>query len=135
MIEKKMDYRDRIPEITCMINIELKEQYAIPFISALYEIGIDNFKYFPLKRTPFVYFEVAEIKYKPDWCLDDTLKEMFKKADNYLTKLKSLIEIFDGKTLIDISFYEYGTFPALIISGDNMKKIRFLEADISIDPY
>ena len=60
---------------------------------------------------------------------------MFSRVDNYLNKIKEITKKYNGKICIDIAFYEYGTYPALLFSGENMKKIHYLEADISIDPY
>ncbi len=53
-----------------------------------------------------------------------------------LTELKSK---YSNKPFVwyhsEVSFLQYGLYPALEFFSENMKKICYLEADISIDPY
>lgn len=41
----------------------------------------------------------------------------------------------NARAIINIAFWQYGTYPALSITGKNMEYIRLLQADIDIDPY
>ena len=67
--------------------------------------------------------------------MNDALMKMFSKVNKCMIALKKIVEIFSGKACIDISFCQYGTYPAMVVSKEIIKKIDFLEADLSIDPY
>lgn len=126
----------QIPEIYCAISIMLNPNADIDMlIKRLNQLGIKNIKIINPKCEETISLEIAIVRNEKLWYLDEALTKMFTQIDNCLIQLKNLVEIFEGKICIDIAFYQYGTYPALEFMGENMKKIRFLEADISIDAY
>ena len=126
----------RIPEIYCAISIMLNENANIEaLIERLNRLDIVDIEITAPKYESIVSLEIAMVRNEKFWYLDEALTKMFNQIDNYLVQLKNLVDIFEGKVCIDIAFYQYGTYPALEFMGENMKKIRFLEADISIDAY
>lgn len=129
-------FKIQIPEIYCSISIMLNENADIgALIEKLKQLGIANIKIITPKYETTIGLEIAIVKNEKFWYLDEALTKMFSQIDNCLVQLKKIIDIFEGKICIDIAFYQYGTYPALEFVGENMKKIRFLEADISIDAY
>ena len=133
-------FKDRstmsIPDIYLAISISLENENNLNiFIDKLAHIGIKDINIITPKYENLTYIEIATVKNDKNWYLDDALKKMFSQIDHCIIELKSLIDEYKGKVCIDIAFYHYDSFPALEFFGDNMKKIRFLEADISIDAY
>jgi len=127
---------DKIPEIYCAISLFFKRDIDTFSISnGLKQLGIQNIEIHKPKYEPVVRVNIAIIKNEPFWYLDEALTKMFLQVENCLTDVKEIIEKFHGEACIDIAFHHYGTYPALEFSGESMKKIRYLEADISIDPY
>ena len=130
------ELKKQIPEIYCAISIVLNENAdANELIEKLNQLGIVDVEITTPKFESIISLEIAVVRNEKFWYLDEALTKMFNQIDNYLVQLKKLINDFEGKVCIDIAFYQYGTYPALEFMGDNMKKIRFLEADISIDAY
>ena len=130
------ELKKQIPEIYCAISIVLNENTdANELIEKLNQLGIVDVEITTPKFESIISLEIAVVRNEKFWYLDEALTKMFNQIDNYLVQLKKLINDFEGKVCIDIAFYQYGTYPALEFMGDNMKKIRFLEADISIDAY
>lgn len=127
---------EKMPKIYCAICILFdKESETDLFSEALNQIGIHDFKIRFPKYSQRMCYDMAIVNNEEFWYLDEALAKMFQKVDGVLPQLKEFVDEFKGKIFIDIAFYQYGKYPALLFSGDNMKKIRFLEADISIDPY
>lgn len=127
---------DKTPKIYCAIDIWLnKNSDAALFSEALKRIGVYDFKIRIPKYSQKMSHNIAVIKNEEFWYLDEALTKMFQKVEGFLPQLKEIIDEFQAEVVIDVAFYQYGKYPALMFSGDNMKKIRFLEADISIDPY
>ncbi len=79
--------------------------------------------------------EIGGVRSEKDWEAGDVLKTVFKNAEVILPLLKSWSETKQIKVMIDVVFYHEERFPALVFEGENMKIIRELQADISIDPY
>lgn len=133
MENKKFD--KQIPEIYCAISIVFKQDVEVDeIVSSLKEMGISEINVCRPKCEPLVSLDIAIVKNEQFWYLDDALTKMFSKI-NAIEHLKEIVSEYGGAFCIDIAFYQYGTYPALEFIGDNMKKIRFLEADISIDAY
>ncbi len=131
MINMNLD--KQIPEIYCAISIILKQTVDVEEISSrLREMGISKIKVCRPKCASSVSLDIAIVEYERFWYLDDALKKMFSKIVR-IDELKELVCEYKGSFFIDIAFYQYGTYPALEIVGDNMRMIRFLEADIGID--
>lgn len=128
--------KNKIPKIYCAISISFKRDADISAITdSLRQIGIKKFKVCTPKCEPVVCVDIAILKNEPFWYLDEALTKMFQQIENCMPALKAIIQKFQGKACIDVAFYQYGTYPALTFFGENMKKIRYLEADISIDPF
>ena len=128
--------KKKIPEIYCSISVSFSNDIDIqPIIFELNKIGILDIQIVTPKCEPIVNLDFAIIYYESFWYLSEALTKMFSKIDYCIVELKNIITTYNGKFSIDIAFYQYGTYPALEFEGENMKKIRFLEADISIDPY
>lgn len=126
---------NKIPEIYCAISVSFERNTNMTSVSdSLNQIGIYNFEIHTPKCEPIVCLDIAIVKNEPFWYLDEALTKMFLQVENCLSDLKEIIKKFHGQVCIDVAFYQYGTYPALTFFGENMKKIHFLEADISIDP-
>ena len=135
-MENIKELNGEIPEIYCALSIMLKKDTSVDlFLSKLRDIGIFEYRVYSPKYEDAVYIDIAEIYYDRNWYLDDVLSKMFSHIDGSLAELKKLIDQFAIKLEVDIAFCQYGSYPALEFVGDNMKKIRFLEAEISIDAY
>lgn len=127
---------DRTPEIYCAIKADYDDyQNAEMAANELSAIGISGIKIHKPLYSPVFNFDIAIVNNEAFWELDEALTKMFSKVDIHLETIKKIAKKYNGKICIDIAFYEYGTYPTLLFSGENMKKIRYLEADISIDPY
>lgn len=127
---------NKMPEIYCAISISFEKGIDASFISdRLKQLGIVSFEMHKPKFDSIVCVKIAIIKNEPCWYLDEALAKMFLQVDSCLAEIKEIINKYHGETWIDVAFYQHGTPPALTFSGENMKKIRYLEADISIDAY
>lgn len=125
-----------VPEIFCALSILLNEDSDISALeNDLLKAGIRCQKKRKPKCEPLVRLDLAIIQYERFWELDSALAKMFSTINWSLSQLKGIVNKYRGDIYIDIAFYQYGIYPALTISGDNMKKIRELEANISIDPF
>ncbi len=126
----------KTPEIFCEIAIYFDNKKI-----ELARKSIMNLSIGPVvcRRDPlmigFSYINFARVYYKQYWDIDDALTEMFSKIDVYIPQICEIINEFQGKAMIDIALCVYETFPALLFSGENMRKIHMMNADISIDPY
>jgi len=126
----------KMPEIYCAISAKFHRETRIDsLIDKLKEVGIHEVKIVYPKLTETLCISFAVVYYERFWEIDDVLTKVFSKVDSALPEIKNIIEKYYGKIYIDIAFYHYGTYPALLFSGENMRKICYLEADISIDPY
>ena len=133
---KKITTLKNIPEIYCAISIILDKNVDLSEVKMrLVQIGVCEIKECYPKYDSIVSLDIAIIENENFWHLDDALTKMFLKVNNVLDELKGLVKDFNGKFLIDVAFYHYETYPSLEFLGENMEKIRFLEADISIDAY
>ena len=128
---------DEIPEIYSAIVFKFEKNVDVDIIlNDLKGLEICDVKVIRPKCFPSVVcIGFAIIYYERFWYLDEVLTKMFSKVEGYLPQLKDILVKYNGMAYIDIAFYQYGTYPALSFCGENMKKIRFLEADIHIDPY
>jgi hypothetical protein len=125
-----------MPEIYCSINVLFDEAVdLLPVINRLNELDIKNINILKPRLESKNYLIFAEVKNEPFWYLGDALSKMFSYVNKNIAKMKEVITQYKGEILIDIAFYQYGTYPALSFDGENMKKIHFLNANISIDPY
>lgn len=104
-------------------------------IDLLNSIGISDLKICEPKFESIISVEIAIVDNECFWDMNEALMKMFSKVNNCMTALKEIVEKFSGKFCIDISFCQYGTYPAMIITKEIIKKIDFLEADLSIDSY
>ena len=128
--------RDEIPEVYSKISFSFDENVDVDMIlNDLKGLGIYDTEVIRPKCFPRVSIGFAEIYYERFWYISEALTKMFSKVEGRLPQLKALLARYNGSAFIDIAFYQYGTYPALDFDGENMKKIRFLEADIGIDPY
>ena len=131
----KKDFDERMPEIYCAISIVFEHNVDIDeILFGLRKIGISEIKVCSPKCESLISVDIAIVKNEKFWHLDDALTKMFSKIAR-IEELKEVVSKHKGNFCIDIAFYQYGTYPALDFVGDNMKKIRFLEADISVDAY
>jgi hypothetical protein len=127
---------NQIPEIYCSIAIFFEKKHDINFIvDSMKQLEISEMKIHEPKFDHSICVEIATIKNEPFWNLDDALTKMFLKIDGKMAELKKIVKKYDGDVCIDIAFYQYGTYPVLVFSAETMKKIHYLDAVISIDPY
>lgn len=133
-LENNLLYREQ-PEIYCALSIVLNRDENIEIIiDEIHKLGILETKIIMPKFENIITIDIAIIQYEKSWYMDEILTKMFSKIDHCLIDLKRIIEKYHGIFCIDIAF-SHDIFPALEFSGENMSKIRFLEADISIDAY
>lgn len=127
---------DKTPEIYSAMTFEYdKDEDAEMAVKEFTSMGVSDIEVVKPQCSSITKISIATVKNKRLWDIDDALTIMFSRVDNYLNTIKEITKKYNGKICIDIAFYEYGTYPALLFSGENMKKIHYLEADISIDPY
>lgn len=132
---KKKKSNKQIPEISCAISIVFEHDVDIDkIVFNLNEMGLSEINICKPKYESLISLDIASVKNARLWYLDDALTKMFSKINN-IELLKEMVSEYGGTFSIDIVFYQYGTFPALEFVGENMRKIRFLEADINIDAY
>lgn len=81
-------------------------------------------------QIEITYHEIKDI---PSWDIEEVLTMLFKQCS--LREIQETLNKFNGTASIDVWFYHYETYPALIFSGKNMEIIHALKAEISIDPY
>lgn len=125
-----------VPEIYCALSICVDKSVDISFLEKeLNDLGIYCQKIHKPRCEPIIGIDVAFIEYEKFWKLDSALSKMFSTIKWSYVQLKDVVNKYGGEIYIDIAFCHYGIYPALVISGDNMKKIRELEANISIDPF
>lgn len=67
--------------------------------------------------------------------MDDVLAELLDQADGRIEQIKNIASKYQAEIMIDISFWQYGTYPALIFDGESMKKIHLLDANMSNDIF
>lgn len=136
MMKLNEELEIQTPEIYCAISLVLNEEVDVDaIIKRLRQLGIKEIEIKTPKCEPIISLEIAIVRNERLWYLDEALTKMFNQIDNSLFQIKKIIDDVEGKICIDIAFYQYGIYPALEFKGDNMEKIRFLEADISIDAY
>ena len=126
---------EQIPQIYCAISIIFEQSVDVDNI--LFDFkrhGMSEIKVHKPKLESSICLDIAIINNERFWHLDEALTKMFSKIDN-ISQLKSLGDRNGGSFLIDIAFYKCGSYPSLDFTGENMDKIRFLEAEISIDAY
>ena len=136
MKSEKESLKDQIPEIYCALSVSAEENESISYIAEKFQqLGISEYEIITPKFDSYANINFAIVRNEKHWYLDDALTKMFSKIDDCLPQLKKIVDDYGAKLCIDIAFYQHGTYPALEFIGDNMSKIRFLEADISIDAF
>lgn len=126
---------EKMPEIYCALSIELENNVNFNrIVESLKMIGVHDTKVVIPKSEPLINLDFAIVDYEQFWYLDDALTKMFSKIHD-IKRLKTLVNECCGHFFVDIAFYQYGTYPALEFKGENMSKIRFLNADIIINAY
>ena len=79
--------------------------------------------------------ELSATNYVQTWEVTSVLDIMLSDVRFAADKIKSIAKKYDAQLLVDIVFYHYDRFPALIFDGSAMRLINYLNADISIDAY
>ena len=127
---------NNMPEIYSAIDVAFDKSIELsPIIDKLTVLGIDNIQICRPRFEYDVILKFAIVKRECFWYLEEALTKMFSYVDQNIIQLKDVITENNGIVFIDIAFYQYGTYPSLIFDGENMKKIHFLDANISIDAY
>ena len=128
---------DRAPRILCSLYLIFRSDLEISkVIDSLLDNDISIIEYRLEPQTKNHSLRVLHIDYKEFWEISDALSELFKSMDDNKTDaLSRLLIEHGGNAILDIAFYYYGTYPALLFTGKNMEIIRALKADISIDAY
>ncbi len=128
--------QNEIPEIYSALNLIFGENVSENEIKERLEgIGIFDFKICKPKIGRNITFTIGTIYYERYWHLEDALNAMFFKLKDSIIDIKTIVDMYYGEIQVDIAFYHYAAFPSLVISGENMRIIRYLCASISIDPY
>lgn len=122
---------DKIPKIYCELKLSYAKNSDInTFINKLKGIGIDVLKVYVPKCASEINLGIAIVKYEEFWYLEDALSKMFAYIDEKIDELRNFLIESKAKSIIEVAFRHYGTYPALIISEENMKKIHFLNINI-----
>ncbi|MEA4870722.1 MAG: hypothetical protein VB062_08845 [Christensenella sp.] len=128
-------HMDPIPEIYCALAVIVPASALAPG----FEDQLDQLIGHPVVPSKSFDDELSYTLVKtgniPSWELNEVLKQMFGMLDGKLEGLKNLIRTYGYSFYVDIAFYQHGTYPALYFTGEAMKNIILLEADIGIDPY
>lgn len=74
-----------------------------------------------------------EIKEFYSWEVDELITALFDLCN--FDAINAARELLNARILLDISFVHYEKYPALVFSGNNMRQIHTIQAEISIDPY
>ncbi len=69
------------------------------------------------------------------WEIVDVLNEVLSDIHIVADEIKAIVKKYNAQLLIDIAFYHYDRYPALVFDGPAMRLINYLNADISIDAY
>lgn len=78
---------------------------------------------------------ISETRTEQHWDVADAVTMVFEKCKSVIPLLSSLVKGGTVRVLLDIAFYHDDIYPSLVFEGNNMRLIRDLQADISIDPY
>lgn len=136
MTEYPSNIADRIPEIYCAVSLMFDAETDMEsVISDLKNIGINQTVFHKPRYGNAVYLDIAVVANACLWSVGDALSAMFSQIQASFQSVRNIVCRYAGKIYIDISFYQYGRYPVLVIDGDNMEKIHVLGANISIDAY
>ena len=137
MRENKQDTEaEQVPEIYCALSVIFHKNIdVVAIIREFNKIGIPNISIHYPRHDSSVYLLISIVHYERFWDVESALERLFAPVDHCLCQVKKLVVENNGKINIDISFYQYGIYPALVFCGSTMRKMRYLEADISIDPF
>ena len=134
--ELAINEKVQTPKISCAIVVRLDERINVSLvIHDLQKIGIHNVVTRKPRYDSSVCLSVVLVHNEEFWEINTALDKMFSKINSCLPQFKRIVKKYGGTVYIDVAFYQYGTYPALVFSGKNMEKIHYLEANISIDPY
>ena len=126
--------RDDTPEIYAAISLVFNKTVDVTsVIDELKHLNLFEFKICEPKYEATTCLDIVIVQNEHFWELNDALTKMFSKVAGHLRELKQIATKYQGEVLIDIAIYQHGNYPAIVISGQNMKNIHFLEANISID--
>lgn len=124
------------PEIYSELVLEFPGNTDIaPILQKLSDIGVEVIKTTIPKCVYAVEITIAEVNYKACWDIDEILTETFSSVENTLASIKEIICQNRGKILVSLAIYTDGNYPGIVFEKENMEKIHFLGANISIDMY
>lgn len=131
----KVENNSLIPEIYCSLIIintspDTHDDLLKDLVSAL-------------TRPPNVIYSEDIITYELSttcgymqaWEIVDVLNEVLSDIHIVADEIKTIVKKHNAQLLIDIAFYHYDRYPALVFDGPAMRLINYLNADISIDAY
>lgn len=131
----KVENNSLIPEIYCSLIIintspDTHDDLLKDLVSAL-------------TRPPNVIYSEDIITYELSttggymqaWEIVDVLNEVLSDIHIAADEIKAIVKKHNAQLLIDIAFYHYDRYPALVFDGPAMRLINYLNADISIDAY
>ena len=136
MREQSNPVNEKVPEIYCSLSICFDKSVDIDdVLKALCKIGITTYKIHTPKCEPVTVIELTAIYYEPFWELNDALSKLFIQFDNKLVGLKAVVSAYEGEAYVDIAIAAHGSYPTLFLERENVGKISYLNAGISIDLY
>ena len=125
-----------MPEIQCEISIIFNNELnANRALQELGKCGINNIEKCKPIFDHTVSLSFASVKNEHFWEVSDALIKMFSLVRRKLSRIKRIAKEYKGEMHVGIVVYHYGTYTAIVIDGDNMKKISFLGSGISLDLY
>lgn len=127
---------NKIPEIDCAIAVLVRNDVNVSQVQLeLNSLGIHDVRVVYPKCDTSIILKFAAVKNELSWDVEQVLTKMFSSVDACLPELKGIIRKYEAEVYIDVAFYQYGSYPALVFEGKNMERIHYLKANISIDPF
>lgn len=127
---------DKLPSIQCSLQIVFPISCNPTFIENDFrQYGWDLGFFTQPKQGDVIVFTVFSSGYMKSPYLDRVLTALFEAVSNLVGKVNCIAQKYNGVVWIDVSIRSFGSTPGLALMGNNMRLIRVLEANISIDIF
>ncbi|MDE7182768.1 MAG: hypothetical protein K2O41_07095 [Clostridia bacterium] len=122
------------PNVRCVLSVlYAEERCAEMLIKRLSVLGFENLKI--NKAISYNEFSInLSSNIKQDvWDIDEAISYSFSSVKDKLNELKAIVDETNGRFFVGIIIEKFDVYPTMLFSGENMKVIHFLNADISMD--
>lgn len=130
----KINDVDKIPEIKCSLMMistcQSTHDELVADLSSLFAVAPNI-----IADEGQIVYVLCETKHVQAWEIVDVLDIMLSDISLMADGLKRISVKYNTQLLVDVVFYHYARFPALVFEGPTMRLINYLNADICIDPY